>query len=496
MEERDNSAEAVYVPATSCGVQPHTALRLPLACRIQDRAKPRRRALTTRFELDHIDRLETCRGDVLEWLCSFGYSRRPMGKNWRTSIWRVFELGMVIGIIGLVACDDGSMKDGSVFERDGSRVAPIEPAAQNLPVSDPGPDAISEVLLDADAFSRARRLGTLLPTLGPEPVQQVKEIFANPMLARHIGATEIELLSRYWAAHEPEAASIWAVEESPPAYRVAALFSAYPEWAKTDPFAALDAAEDWMERRDVRDSLPIALVLGWYSAGDPPELQTYMRGLGVSFGRQRVLSTYIRTKLRTEGPDAVMRWAEAIAEDETRYKLAAYRQVGYGMVPYDLDAALSWCDAHCEGPYGDGLRKMVVQGWLLMDPAAALEWLISSAPEGDEARFALRVSYSTWMQMDPDAAMQWIEDQVSGQPPAELIPTYPIYARVLARDEPARAIPFAELILDEIDRELLLIHMATDWRAQDEAACEAWLEQSPLSEEAREQVRSAEAAAS
>jgi hypothetical protein len=417
-----------------------------------------------------------------------------MRKNWRISIWRTFELGTVIGIFGLIACDDGTIKDRSVFERDGSRAVRTERTVRNPVVADAGREAISEVLSDEDAFSRARRLGTLLPTLGEEPAHQVKALLADLTLARHIGATEIELLTRYWATHDPEAASTWAVEAAPRAYRTAALFSTIPLWAKVDPFAALEATEGWLDRVDVRDSLPVAIVLGWYSAGDPPELQTFMQGLGVSFNRQRVVSTYIRIKLRTEGSDAVMRWAEAITDDGTRYKLAAYRQVGYGMVPYDLEAALSWCDAHCEGPYGEGLRKMVVQGWLLSDPAAALTWLISSAPEGQEGRFALKVAYSSWMQMDQDAAMKWIEDQAPGEPPTELIPTYPIYARVLARDSPAQAIPFAELILDEVDRELLLIQMAIDWRVQDEAACEAWLQQSPLSEEAREKVRGAETA--
>ncbi len=235
--------------------------------------------------------------------------------------------------------------------------------------------------------------------------------------------------------------------------------------------------------------------MGWYSAGDPPELQTFIEELGVSFNRQRAVSAYVRVKLRTEGPDAVMRWAEAIPDDAPRYKLAAYRQIGFAMPPFDVDAALSWCDAHCEGPFGDGLRGMVGQGWLQSDPPAALKWL-SSGPESHEARFALRIAYSTWLRANRDAAMQWMAEQAADGPPTALIPTFPHYARALAQDSPAQAIRFAELILDEIDREIVLIAAATAWRTEDEAGCEAWLEQSLLSEEARAKVRGVETPAS
>ena len=70
-----------------------------------------------------------------------------------------------------------------------------------------------------------------------------------------------------------------------------------------------------------------------------------------------------------------------------------------------------------------------------------------------------------------------------------MVPTYPLYAPALAKESPARAIPFAEQISDEIAREEILVKIATAWRGEDEAACEAWLDQSLLSEEARQAVR-------
>jgi hypothetical protein len=57
------------------------------------------------------------------------------------------------------------------------------------------------------------------------------------------------------------------------------------------------------------------------------------------------------------------------------------------------------------------------------------------------------------------------------------------------RTSPARAIEWASRVEDEKIRERLLVRVARAWRWQDEAAAEAWLRESPLSEEARERAR-------
>jgi hypothetical protein len=49
-------------------------------------------------------------------------------------------------------------------------------------------------------------------------------------------------------------------------------------------------------------------------------------------------------------------------------------------------------------------------------------------------------------------------------------------------------VEWAQRIQREREREVVLIRIARIWRASDEAAADAWLEQSPLSEEARAKV--------
>jgi hypothetical protein len=397
---------------------------------------------------------------------------------------------MLISAFGLMACDDGASKDGSVFESDGQRVPATEPNAHPPPPRSADRVMLSEILLEPDAFVRAARLGTILPTLGPGPVSQLSAIFTDATLRLNIGGTEIELLTHYWAIHEPRAASTWAVEKAPRAYKRAVLFATFPIWAEAEPFAALEAAKGWvLEHADIRDDLPIALIQGWYAAGDPPELHAFIRSLGTTMNRQRAISAYVRAKLRGEGADPLMRWAEGVVEDDTKYKLGVYRQVSRALAPYDIDAALAWCLAHCDGPYGSTMRTMLARGWMQTDPAGSLAW-VATQPLDQEYPTLMGDLAGSWLRRDRESAMDWLEEQVAKEPPPEsLFSVYPSYAIAVAQDYgPAEAIPIAELIPDEAYRQKTVVMLAKEWLKRDRKACEAWLAQSDLPEEARDKV--------
>jgi hypothetical protein len=70
-----------------------------------------------------------------------------------------------------------------------------------------------------------------------------------------------------------------------------------------------------------------------------------------------------------------------------------------------------------------------------------------------------------------------------------LRPIFSLYALAVAEDAPADAIEFAEGIESDQDRENALVLVSQLWHEADEAAAEAWLLQSSLSEEARERAR-------
>ncbi len=171
---------------------------------------------------------------------------------------------------GITACDPEPPLEDTVSQ-------PVEPeaTAADDPAADVVRKSLEDILRDQDAYSRARRLGVLLPTLSPEFVPAVKQTLEDTSL--DLGATELELLVRFWATHQGEDASRWSVEKSPPGYRLAAVMTSLTLWAGADPQAAANATEQWAAQNpDVRDAVQVALVRGWFTA-DPAELAQYIR---------------------------------------------------------------------------------------------------------------------------------------------------------------------------------------------------------------------------
>ncbi len=393
-------------------------------------------------------------------------------------------VGTTVGAIGLVACDAAPPPNAAVGQ-------PVESEA--IPPGETLVDvvrkALAELVRDQDPYSRARRLGALLPTLGPEVVPAVEQTLDD--LTVDLRATELELLLRYWATYQPEAASRWAQENSPLNYRAVAVFSALSVWAEADPQAAVSAAWNWADDPALESIVPIALVRGWFAANDPPELRRFLRDLPLDILGQRAIAAYIRVVIETQGVEAVRRWAEALpdgGDDDKAYKLTVFRRVVDTLSQLDVEAATRWCDTHCAGPYGSNMRSLIARNWVLHDGPAALAWLSSARP-GNGRDLAVRLTFALWSRTDREAALAWMAAQTSGEPPPWLRPIYPVYAQLLSGDAPLDAIRWAERIEDEVERERVLIGVVRVWRHLDEAAAEKWLLQSSFSEEAREKVR-------
>ena len=232
------------------------------------------------------------------------------------------------------------------------------------------------------------------------------------------------------------------------------------------------------------------MVLGWFAAGNPPELQKFIQALGLGLVRQRAISTYVRAFIDEHGIEAMMRWAESLPDDDAKYKMGVYRQVSYWATIYDLEAGIGWCEAHCDGPHGAELRNMIVSAWARNDPPAALEWL-SNAPDGPERNRTARATFMKWLRLDREAAVRWLPTQLSsgGELEPWIQPLLGPYVTAIAKDSPVEAIEWAERIEAERNRKLVLIQVGRSWRRVDEAASEEWLLQSSLSEEDREKVR-------
>jgi hypothetical protein len=335
------------------------------------------------------------------------------------------------------------------------------------------------VLAEPDGFARAGRLAAYLPTLGVDAVPLVVQILKEPN-AIGVGAAETELLTRFWAMHEPAAAGRWAISLPDGMYRAAAISPAVYAWVSADPEAAgtriRGAAGGF--GRETRLA-QVALIRGWFSAGQPG-LNEYIEALEMGFARQRAVATLLRSIHRRDGSEAVVRWAEAIPDEAPgKYKIGVFRQTSSVLGHLDLDAALKFCESHCDGPFGGSMRQLIGQRWAAVDGVAAMKWL-STAPENLERDLAVRGTFSAWQETDQDAAFAWlIAHGIDGIEPW-LRPAVVIYAKLRSATDPEDAMKWAALIPPQKEREIIMVRIARRWRVKDEAAADAWIAQSPL----------------
>src|SRR5262249_51920056 len=159
--------------------------------------------------------------------------------------------------------------------------------------------------------------------------------------------------------------------------------------------------------------------------------------------------------------DALMRWAEALPDDNDRYKRSVYRQVAYALAWADPPAAERWCDAQCEGPLGKSLRTAIVRVRLQNseDGASVIEWL-RRVPESESQLHALRIGWQLWAIKDERAALDWMKTKIDAGPDRYVTRLYGAYARQLSSTAPTEAVHWAEQVDDEELRHELLVRIA------------------------------------
>jgi hypothetical protein len=383
--------------------------------------------------------------------------------------------------LSLLGCDSPSREGGT-----------SPPGAAGSAV----PEALDAALNDPDPYARARDLGALLPRLDATAIPEVERVLDQRRL--DLGAVEYELLVRFWAHHAPADATAWAFKRASPLYKRALARAAIEIWAEADPPAAVAAVERALPESDegVARTVEMALVKGWFQT-DRPGLEEYIYGLGSGVKRQRALYAYALTLAASEGSDAAIAWAESIPDDDRRYKLEVTRQMMSALAWADVPSAERFCDAHCDGPYGRGMRNVLVRMRLRAGEYGGdvVEW-VAAVPETNEQQIAnkmhsLWVAYATWAFRDRESAVAWLAEKLAQpeEPEPWVRKLYGEYARQIAQDSPEEAIRWAERVEDESEREVTLVRIARYWRSQDEAAAEAWLAQSSLSERLRDQAR-------
>jgi hypothetical protein len=355
--------------------------------------------------------------------------------------------------------------------------------------------SLASVLDEPDLYLRAEQLAVLLRSFDVEQLPEVRRTIEALRIRESVA--DFGLLFRFWAALEPAEAAAWSLEAGNARFKLAAVHIAFEAWGSIDPSEALvGVLQANLFDEDVQRTAQMALYYGWFSR-DRSGLEQYVHSLGSGRARQRAIFAYALALASADGTQAVTEWAESIPDEPKRFKISVFRQVMNAMVWFDMEGAVAWCDVQCDGEWGESLRLMIMRNRVRTGygGVAVLEWISQMPredPEQDEERkVALRTTYATWVHHDAEAAFGWMKATIASDDAPDWVRyLYPRYVLQIAPESPREGMVWAERIEDEGRREAAMIFVAQIWRGVDEDAAEVWLEQSSLSDLAREKARS------
>lgn len=340
---------------------------------------------------------------------------------------------------------------------------------------------VREVLLIPDLLERTKQLSALLLSLGPESVEPVRNAYDGVVL--DLGDTELVLFGEWWARFDPPAAMAWTQQTWSARQSIPVLRAVMRAWGREDPLAAIASASSAPNDR-LRLRWTESALRGWDESVQDGVLE-YAESLGQGPDRQWALYVVTRRKVLRDGPEAAIAWAEDLPDDDALFKLNAYRRVAGAAASVDPSVATAFVERQLGGPYEAGLPQRVGMSWVKHDPEAAFGWL-ATLPAGQYRDEAVRESYFNWELTEPARARAWI---AAADPEPWLDPALSVYVKGIVRRDVERALAVALGIHDAEIRKPTVGTVARHWLVQDEAAANAWLEQSDLPAKYIEKIR-------
>jgi hypothetical protein len=241
----------------------------------------------------------------------------------------------------------------------------------------------------------------------------------------------------------------------------------------------------------LRGDLLRGLVTGWVRSGPVPEalkgLDGFLVGVGIDHQDDGIKAA-VQELVRSGGAEAVLAWVDPIlrdASDRPRFKESLFRISLRALARWDPERGSAWAAEHVGKDYAEVGPLLVGGQWGARDGAAALAWL-RDLPDGEARDRGVHRAMVRWLRADPAAARDWLESQ---SPEAFHAPAIEAYAEELVKQAPDDALGWCDRIPDPERARRCVQDVAGRWYFQDAAAAEAWLEQSPLDEEARSAVR-------
>ena len=343
---------------------------------------------------------------------------------------------------------------------------------------------------------RLERLELLTPALAaldPENLEAARAAY-KPFARDMNRGVETALFAEAWARFDPAAAFEYAAGLPFSSLQEESLVAVIHIWAMRDPQAARASLKEYEERREnqlarldarTKRHLVYPLVEGWVWS-DQPGLDEWV--LTPDPTRDIVVNPAVSEVFRRDGAEGLIRWADALIArpGDAGQRRRVFLKSVHKLAVHDPARATRWMLSHYgRGEYADDGARDLARAWVQIDPPAAFEWLRTEAPEATRAD-AVDEAFRSWLARDRAAALAWLESR----------PDEPFYhpavsraARTLASRRPREGAAICERIPDGEIRKGCIADVAARWYRRDVAGAEAWMEESALSAELREQVR-------
>jgi len=345
--------------------------------------------------------------------------------------------------------------------------------------------AIRGALAETDPLDRVTRIAAIMQHLDPQNVVEAAAVYDR--LLNLLEEVDIRAFVIAWTRFDPAAAFDHTISWRFPDKQKVGASAAIEGWALRDPIGALQAYEEAATSvPSISEDLFLNMLTGWLYSGEDGLIE-YIAGLS-GHKRELALSRVVGRIMREGDTDAAVSWVEAIIRNdayEMEFKRRVFRRGCRIVGRSDPELTAAWAMEHLDEEYAVDAPRIVAGRWASKDGRAAMQW-VRELPRDELTELAIREAYLTWYRSDRESAVAWLASETLT---AFHDPAISYYANELSKREPKEAVVWCERILDAERQLNCLKPAAARWHQSDAEAAEAWLQQSPLDEEARSIAR-------
>jgi len=281
---------------------------------------------------------------------------------------------------------------------------------------------ITSITNNEDPIARATDLLTLINSLGAgEFLQVVDDFRALGNTREHMN--EYGMLLHAWAKVDPIAALDYAEENTGTQFARQTILAS---WANDDPESAVVWARDHHEGEDANPWL-VGVIRGMASK-DPSRATEVLLELPYSRERGTALEAII-PHIAKQGQENALLWLNTITDDKLHTGATAY--LAANLVKSDPAGTAEWVSSLSDSEGKSRAASEVAQQWVQEDLQSALNW--TETLSGASKMNAAREVVGSYANENPSQASAWLQT-MSGEPGYE--PVVRSYIWNTARNNP------------------------------------------------------------